>query len=161
MPRVNYPLTGALRCGIMVGQLDVQPTQENKMLEMIIKSAELDLDDSIKRNEMYENNLPEIKRVARHLKDVSVLTAYIDNDSVNLNITGDYAVLKAIFHAFREAGYFPSDRPNELKQPSFSCYFNRPDHDFQFWVNFSSTVCKRVQIGTEMKEVPIYETVCE
>ena len=29
------------------------------------------------------------------------------------------------------------------------------------WISFASTSCKRVQVRTEMQEVPVYETVCE
>ena len=33
--------------------------------------------------------------------------------------------------------------------------------DISFWVTFSSTVCRRVKIGTKTVEQDVYETVCD
>lgn len=132
------------------------------MLSELKEGVEHDVEWANKRRDAYTENKPEIKRVARLLFDeeVTVQRASMANDCIDLNVTGDFAVLKAAFRAFRKAGYEPSTRPTD-REPSFSTYFKRQDQELKFWLSFSSTICKRIKIGTEMREVPIFETVCE
>ncbi len=109
----------------------------------------------------YRDNKLEIVRVAIAFKDIPILRCNVDTNCIDIAITGDYTVLKAIFHAFRGLGYKPADRPKNEKLSSFSTYFEADDRECRFWLSFSSTLCKRVKIGTKMVEQPIYETVCE
>ena len=51
-----------------------------------------------------------------------------------------------------------TDRPPE-KFTGYTAEFERGD--FRLRVVISSKVCKKVQVGTEMKEVPIYDIVCD
>lgn len=72
--------------------------------------------------------------------------------------TGDKVKLVAAFRILRRHGFCPYRRP-EAKETYYSAYFN---HDTlkSIWFSFSSTVCQRVQVGTEMREVPVYEVQC-
>jgi hypothetical protein len=83
-----------------------------------------------------------------------------DTEDVNLYVSGGADVLKEIFHAFRKLGYEPSSRPEAKPQSNFSCYF-RQDGKPTFYLSFSSTLCRRVKVGTKMQEIDVYETVCE
>lgn len=131
----------------------------------MLSQLKLDVDEMREqartKRRYYKDNKVEIGRVALAFKDITILRCNVDVNCIDIAITGDYAVLKAIFHAFRTLGYEPSDRPKEEKMSSFSTYFEGPDHECRFWLNFSSTLCKRVKIGTKMVEQPVYETVCE
>lgn len=103
------------------------------------------------------------KRVAaicRALQKAGVNISYVNIDtcSYNLNISGSRADLDVLFGILRRAGLMPDSRPAE-KDTSFCTYWRA--EDFRLWIFFASTSCKRVQVGTELKETPIYETICE
>lgn len=109
----------------------------------------------------YHANKVEIGIVASGLKKVEVTRAVLCTSCVDLSITGDKHVLNAIFAAFRKLGYEPTERPTEKHEPTFSCYWNHPEKDAKFWLYFTSNKCTRIKVGTETKEVDIYEVVCE
>ena len=80
---------------------------------------------------------------------------------LDLNYTGDIEVLKALFHTFRTLGYEPNARPEDPNAPTFCTHFRNPNHpEIRWWLNFSSTMCKRVKVGTEMVERDVYEIKC-
>ncbi len=83
-----------------------------------------------------------------------------DTEDVNFYVSGKTDVLKEVFRTFRKLGYEPSSRPEAKPQSNFTCYFHK-DGKPTFYLSFSSTLCKRVKVGTKMQEVDIYETVCE
>lgn len=107
------------------------------------------------------------KRVTEIIKSlqragVNINHVYIDSSSYNVSITGSRADLDIMFGVLRRAGLTPRTRPAE-KQTDYCAFWNWSDDsaDGYLWVAFSSTSCKRVQVGTKMEEVPVYETVCE
>lgn len=109
----------------------------------------------------YHVNKVEIGRVAVELKKIEVTRAVLNSDCVDLSITGNRHTLNAIFAAFRKLGYEPTDRPTDKPEPTFSCYWEHPVEDARFWLYFTSNQCTRIKVGTETKEVDIYEVVCE
>ncbi len=115
-----------------------------------------------KRRAFFMENEADIAEVIAAV-DWSVSTSArldIDTDDVNLYVTGNAAALKALFHGFRKLGYEPSKRPGVKPESSFTTYFeqlNKPT----FYLSFSSTLCKRVKVGTKTVEQDIYEVVCE
>lgn len=98
-----------------------------------------------------------LKRAAININHV-----YLDSASYNIAITGSRADLDIMFGVLRRAGLQPRTRPQE-KQADYGAFWYWTDDsaDGYVWVMFSSTTCKRVQVGTKMEEVPVYETVCE
>ena len=82
----------------------------------------------------------------------------IDTGGYNVNVTGSRADLDVMFGILRREGLTPDRRPVE-KDTSYCTYWRA--ESFKLWVWFTSTSCKRVQVGTELKEVPVYDTVCE
>lgn len=102
-----------------------------------------------------------VGNMARALKraGVNVQNVYLDSSSYNISVTGTRADLDILFGVLRREGLTPDTRPKE-KEPSYSTYWRWEDAGC-IWVWFSSTSCKRVQVGTEMKETPVYEMVCE
>lgn len=106
------------------------------------------------------------KRVGEVIKalqkaDINVLHVTVDGNSYNVRITGSRADLDIMFGVLRRAGLTPSDRPQEKEQYYTAFWdFNTGFREY-VWISFASTSCKRVQVRTEMQEVPVYETVCE
>ena len=80
------------------------------------------------------------------------------SDYIQLNVSGGPPEMKEIFRAFRKLGYEPTSRPDTKPQSTFSCYFNR-EGSCDFYLYFTSTICKRVKIGTKTVEQDIYEVV--
>ena len=109
----------------------------------------------------YHRNKAILEVVAEALKKVNVTSAAVTTTCFDISIAGDKHTLEAVFAAFRKLGYEPTDRPDNEPKSTFSCYWDHPDFEARFWLYFSSTKCTRVKVGTEMKEVAIYETVCE
>jgi len=109
----------------------------------------------------YHTHKQEIERVAVAFVKIDTQSARVTDGCIDLNVTGDKHVLAACFHAFRKLGYEPSERPGPKLESSFACNWEHPQHKCKWWLYFSSTKCTRIKVGTEMREVAIYETVCE
>jgi len=106
------------------------------------------------------------KRVANICKalqkaGVNVTNVSVDSTSYNVSITGPRADLDVMFGILRRLGLQPHSRPEEKTQ-YYSTFWKFDELMSEFvFVTFSSTSCKRVQVGTKMEEVPVYDTVCE
>jgi len=85
--------------------------------------------------------------------------AYADPFDLNVTITGDKAKLAKAFGILRRNGFVPDARPKE-KDTSFNTHFRQTDGT-SIYLSFSSTVCKRVQVGTRTVEEPVYEIQCD
>lgn len=97
-----------------------------------------------------------LQKAGVNLTDVSV-----DSTSYNISITGPRADLDVMFGILRRHGLQPNRRPEEKTQ-YYSTFWRFGDMLGEFlFVSFSSTSCKRVQVGTKMEEIPVYDTVCE
>jgi len=101
-----------------------------------------------------------VEIICRALKKagVNVTNVNVDSNTYNVSITGSRADLDVMFGVMRREGLTPDLRPAE-KNAEYCSYWRT--EGFKVWVWFASTSCKRVQVGTEMKEVPVYDTVCE
>ena len=80
--------------------------------------------------------------------------------TIDVRATGSKETLVAIIRVLRKHGWETDAKPVD-NEPSFMAFYGHEDSEFRVWFNFSSTVCRRVKVGTELKEVPIYEVVCE
>jgi hypothetical protein len=106
------------------------------------------------------------KRVATICKalqkaGVNVTNVSVDSTSYNISITGPRADLDVMFGILRRFGLQPKNRPEEKTQ-YYSTFWKFDELMSEFlFVTFSSTSCRRVQVGTKMEEVPVYDTVCE
>jgi len=109
----------------------------------------------------FRDNQNELMQLSKALDHIELQRVSFDSDSIDISITGDQEVLKTVFQALRPLGYVPRTRPDIQPQATYQTYFDHPDKDMKVWLNFSSTLCKRVKVGTKMQEVDIYETVCE
>jgi len=92
-----------------------------------------------------------------------------DSNSLDIALTGDKHVLEAVWGILRRNGYnilVETDRPKP-NSPTYSQFFYREgeghDHSLdraRIWLTYTSTVCRRVKVGTKMVEQDVYETVC-
>lgn len=80
-------------------------------------------------------------------------------DCLDIAITGGKAKLTEVFRVMGKHGFrLITDRPKEAES-YWSGFFDRDQ--LRVWLTFSSTVCRRVKVGTEMKEIDVYEVRCE
>lgn len=81
--------------------------------------------------------------------------------SVDIAISGDVDKLSIVWAALRRAGYTPRERPAR-GQPEFRTFWDPADSDLlpKAFLNFTSSVCRRVQVGTRTVEQPVFEIVC-
>jgi hypothetical protein len=84
----------------------------------------------------------------------------LDSDHISVNFSGDGAKLGFVWGELRRHGYNTHSRPEKGKTEFYSFWVH--ESFCKIWLNFSSSVCRRVQVGTRTvtKEEPIYETQC-
>jgi hypothetical protein len=111
----------------------------------------------------FQKYLPGMQNILDKLESggVSVNCVSLDfvNSCIDIHSAGTAGDLAKIFRVLKKAGW---DGPKaEEKSASYSGFWKADDADWQIWVSFTSTMCKRVQVGTKLVEQPIYEVVCE
>lgn len=74
-------------------------------------------------------------------------------------VTGDKAKLAQAIRILRTAGLVSENKPKP-NQPSFQSFYEDAGKTRKVYLNFTSSVCKRVQVGTKMEEVPVYQVKC-
>jgi hypothetical protein len=140
---------------------------KKNVMEQAAESADNELKEAKKRKkrvkkfiEDYEDEINRITGGTTNLLEW-LIAVNIDTSSTSLDISyaGDKLVMQGIFKAFRKLGYVSTKRP-DANESAFTCYWSHTDSDMRIWLRFSSTVCKRVKIGTKMEEVDVYETRC-
>jgi hypothetical protein len=82
----------------------------------------------------------------------------LDNDYISLSFAGDGPKLAAVWKLLRRYGYNTGSRPKK-GDTTFYAFWEQSGYA-QLFMNFSSTMCRRVQVGTKMVEQPVYETQC-
>lgn len=102
------------------------------------------------------NALPELFRRFEEL-DLDV-GFNLESTYINLTFTGDGDKLKAVWSVLRRHGFNTSLRPAK-GDTTFNAFWTREGHA-EIFMMFSSSLCRRVKVGTKMVEQPIYETQC-
>ena len=137
-------------------------------MNTVIEAGQLELDDiavrTADRQHYFNNNREELQRVTELLLQTSAKFIRIEPNrtDMDLGFTGDQEAFKELWGALRSAGYKPTTRPekDELFTDFYTTFINE-ETDLKIWLDFSSTICKRVKTGTKMVEQPIYEVQCE
>lgn len=98
-------------------------------------------------------------KILPYVKDMLMMGADMQFSSnlIYLNISGDKQKFLRIWNLQRRHGI----KPSAPAKGDTSAYWYAFQGDCPVFVQFTSTQCRRVQVGTEMKSVPIYETKCE
>lgn len=134
-------------------QLNEFKTLAQKEVEDTIRRTENIISYYTIRQELFDPVLVELE------KNLQVLSVSLDTSSVDLSVAGNKDTLNLVFKILRKAQFEPDSRPKEA-EPSFHTHFVHPT-GARFWLNFSSTSCKRVQVGVKTVEQPVYEVQCE
>jgi len=81
-----------------------------------------------------------------------------DYDYMGLSFTGDGKKLGDVWGLLRRNGYKTDARP----QKGDTTFYAFWEHErlAKIFMNFTSSVCRRVKVGTRMVEQDIYETQC-
>lgn len=82
----------------------------------------------------------------------------LDNEHINLSFAGDGEKLKTVWGHMRRAGFNTTTRPAK-GDTEFNAFWHQEGFAGIFMM-FSSTMCRRVKVGTKMVEQAIYETQC-
>ena len=81
---------------------------------------------------------------------------------LSLAITGDKDILTKAMRLLRTSGgEVCGDRPQENSPTWYGLFRVEGLTSEYIYLQFSSSVCRRVQVGTKLETVPVYETVCD
>lgn len=84
-------------------------------------------------------------------------------DTIDFNImfSGTGHHLAQVFRVLRTSGFeLEGERPR-AKSSSWTGRFKHPETTARIRISFASTVCRMEQVRTELKEVPVYDIVCD
>jgi hypothetical protein len=79
---------------------------------------------------------------------------------LHVSFTGDKHRLADVVRILRTNGLSTANEPPEPNSSSWSAWYYHDDSEIAAFVYFTSSVCRRVQVGTRTEEVPVYETRC-
>lgn len=79
---------------------------------------------------------------------------------LEINFTGDAHKLAAVVRILRVAGFTSNADKPKPNQTAWHAWFRKEGVGIEIFLGFSSSVCRRVKVGTEMVKQDIYETVC-
>jgi len=126
-------------------------------------NALLDLEEQAERSKKHVEQIRET--ITNHPSLFAALesmdlrvTFSIQEGEINLGFTGNANTLGLVWNVLRRYGYQPGCRPNK-SEPTFYTWWTKEGAS-RIWMSFSSTVCRRVQVGTQTVEQPIYEIHC-
>ena len=89
-----------------------------------------------------------------------LIYAALNDDNLYLSVSGGKKELQACFSIFRHAGLDRPKYPPKENEPDYNAFFGKEGGP-RILFSFTSKVCKRVKVGTEMVKKDIYETICE
>lgn len=92
------------------------------------------------------------------LGDLSPYTIKADLGNIDIVYTGDKERLLHTVRVLRSCHFIPNAKPTE-GNTSYGTYFEH-NSGAKIWMYFSSSVCRRVKVGTETKTVDVYEVRC-
>lgn len=95
----------------------------------------------------------------RNLEEMDIDPGFeLDNDYINLSFAGDGPKLATVWKLLRQHGYKNSCHPKK-GDTTFYAFWEQEGHA-KFFMNFTSSVCRRVKVGTKTIEQDVYETQC-
>jgi hypothetical protein len=79
---------------------------------------------------------------------------------VDIHFSGDAQKLAAVVRILRTAGFATTAERPKAGDTSWCAYFKHPQCGTDVYMYFTSSVCRRVKVGTKMVEQDIYEVQC-
>lgn len=83
----------------------------------------------------------------------------LSND-VDVSFTGDAHKLAGVVRILRTSGFETTSGRPKPGDTSWYAYYSHPEVTVKVWLNFTSSVCRRVKVGSKMVEQDIYEVQC-
>lgn len=120
----------------------------------------LERSQQVSRNaKLFQQTVKGCSDLFRRFEELDIDPGFaLDNEWISLSFTGDGEKLKTVWAALRRHGFNTTSRPKK-GDTEFNAFWRKEGYADIFML-FTSALCRRVQVGTEMKEVPIYETQC-
>jgi hypothetical protein len=127
--------------------------------------------DAIKERNKESKRIREVARLTKNVTNslnkefaknkLNIVNLYLSSTSFDFSVTGSKADYHIMYGILRRHGLKP--QTNAVLGDTGHCTFwvSETDSNVRVWVSFSSTSCRRVQVGTKTEEVPVYETVCD
>lgn len=106
----------------------------------------------------WEANREILGPIVDELHPIAVSVGY--PSTLDFSISGDKEVLLKAIRCFRKNKFSTQNSPPAPGENSWSAFFGRPGCSIRIWFSFTSTVCRRVKVGTKMVPQDVYETVC-
>lgn len=112
-----------------------------------------------KNAKAFKQTVDAVPELFRRFEDLDIDVGFnLDNSYINFSFTGDGDKLTTVWKALRRYGYNTLARPVK-GDTTFHAFWKR-DGLVELFMSFSSSMCRRVKVGTKMEEVPVYETQC-
>jgi hypothetical protein len=97
--------------------------------------------------------------IARALEALEIEPTWY-NGTLYVSFAGDKHKLADAVRVLRTHDFKTVSEPPVPNAPSWAANFRKPDFEPYVYLSFSSTVCVRKIVRTEMQSVPVYEIVC-
>lgn len=114
--------------------------------------------DHAKKRMVWNANRSRLAPMARALAILKLEPTF--TGEFNISFTGDKDALVNVVRLLRIHGWNThADKPKK-GDSSWCAWYNHPECPVQIWLYFTSSVCRRVKVGTKMEQVDVYETQC-
>lgn len=131
-------------------------------IESIDTSVEVELAEAAialsKRRQTWDSIKEFYRPIVRALQRLGIEPKL--SGDIDVSFTGDVHKFSAAVRILRTHGFTTTALPPKAGQSAWYGYYRHPEVDVQVWLHFTSSVCRRVKIGTKMVEQDVYETVC-
>lgn len=137
---------------IDIDELEYLPAKT--MLKLVEQSQKVK-----KYTALFQATVKQLPQLFRRLEEMDIDIGFcLRSGDIDMAFTGDGERLRQVWAELRKNGYTPNCRPKKGDSTFYTHWLK--DGVATFWMNFSSSVCRRVQVGTQTVEQPIYETHC-
>jgi hypothetical protein len=82
------------------------------------------------------------------------------HSTLDVSVSGDAKRLADVVRIFMVSGFKATSSKPKAGDTTWHSYFSHPNCSIDIWFYFTSSVCKRVKVGTKMVEQDVYEVQC-
>lgn len=120
----------------------------------------VELSQKVAKNmRLFQATINTLGPLFRELEQLDIDVRFvIEEGYIGVEFTGDGPRLGQVWGLLRRHGYKTHSRPKK-GDTQFYSFWEREGH-VRIFLNFTSSLCRRVQVGTKTVEQPIYETIC-
>lgn len=143
--------------------MNAQVSVDVDYIEQIPAKTQLKLIQSAqqaqKNLKLFKETVAKRPGLFRRLEELDIDVGFSpDNSWINVSFTGDGERLGKVWGEFRKSGWNTVSRPEKGKTEFYA--FWHQDGLADLFMNFTSSVCRRVKVGTKTVEQDVFETVC-